>query len=345
MYHSLNKTTINHKNDFFSELRNCVVFIPNENQQEIIDFIHANSENINQRFKRIFRKFFLSSDIIFQPSLPKQIKYRFPILNNIDFSEIEIQSINSYFGVPNSKSGLLIINSFDSEFLEFNFTDINLFNQLIDSYINHIEDIYFNIDYLPSSGGGNSDENIKLDEETEKKVEDILNQLSDLKDKGTLFKILPIIEKFVKENNTDIDDLSELILDENYTILLQNYDIEIKLSHLTKSVYILFLRNLDGILLSDLHRYKDELTEIYKEVSNREDYHKMIASIDDIIDTKTNAIYVHLSRIKSAFTKVLHPEIAKRYYVYGDKFKPKKINLDRNLITDTPQLIRASKKL
>jgi hypothetical protein len=58
----------------------------------------------------------------------------------------------------------------------------------------------------------------------------------------------------------------------------------------------------------------------------------MLLSVYDIIDTKTNAIYVHLSRIKSAFTKAVHPSIAEYYFIDGGKSKPKKVKINKELI-------------
>ncbi len=334
---------IDNRNDFINILNGYVIFIPNENQQEIINFIHSNSESLKNNFNRICKKFFLASDITFETSLPQEIKYRFPILNTFEIKEnIEFNTINTYLGISNSKSGLLTINYGQSQFIEFNYTDVEVFQNFITDYINYwIYRLYEEEDFLPFTG--NFDENIRLDKETQAKVDEILEQLSDLKKKGELLKVLPIIEKYISENSNPIEQLSRIVVDREYNIFLPDYDLEIKLSHLTKAVYILFLRNRRlGIPLTKLkeEQYKSKLISIYKEISNREDYDKMLASIDDLVDIKTNAIYVHLSRIKSAFTKVLHPDIAEYYYVYGDKSKPKKINLESNLIEDRPNLAK-----
>ena len=84
--------------------------------------------------------------------------------------------------------------------------------------------------------------------------------------------------------------------------------------------------------MSELENYKNELLVFYKNVSNRDDLDKMLVSIDDIVNTKTNAIYVHLSRIKSAITKLVHPNIAEYYSIDGGKSKPKRIKISKKLI-------------
>jgi hypothetical protein len=95
---------------------------------------------------------------------------------------------------------------------------------------------------------------------------------------------------------------------------------------------LLFLNHPEGILLSALKNYKNELLAFYKSVSNKDDLNKMTASIDDVINTKTNAIYVHLSRIKSTITKLVHPSIAEHYFIDGGKNKSKKAKIRRHSI-------------
>lgn len=319
--------TIQHKNSLFHELQNSVIFIPNKNQNDIINFIHLNNEKLQKEFNGVSKKFFLSSDIIFNKSLNQQIKYRFPRLNKFNYFNTELQDITTCLGVSNHNGGAFIINEFESEFIEFTDTDVNKFKD----FINYTLQLKDELDYLPESCS-EYNENIKLDKETQIKVDTILNELSELRKNGDLLKVLPIIEKYIEENNTSIDKLSKLVIDNNYNILLPDYNLEIKLSHLTKSIYFLFLENKEGIRLTDLHKYKTDLFKIYNAISYREDYDKMLISINDVIDISTNSIYVHLSRIKSAFTKVLHPTIAQHYIVYGNKLEPKKINLDRDLV-------------
>lgn len=70
-------------------------------------------------------------------------------------------------------------------------------------------------------------------------------------------------------------------------------------------MYLLFLKHPQGIKLNELGNYKKELVSIYFSVSNQLDYDKMIKSVDDVINLETKAIYTHLSRIKSAYYKIM----------------------------------------
>lgn len=94
------------------------------------------------------------------------------------------------------------------------------------------------------------------------------------------------------------------------------------MSHLTKVVYILFTRN-TSIYIDKLPSYKQELIKLYKEISNQDDYDKMMKSVEDLTNPYGSAIYTHISRIKSAFHKVMDSKLAKDYIVTSDSFGSK----------------------
>jgi hypothetical protein len=106
-------------------------------------------------------------------------------------------------------------------------------------------------------------------------------------------------------------------IDYKNKIQLPYFKKEVELSHLTKAIYFLFLKHPEGINLKELVNYKKELLTIYTSVSNQLDYDKMAKSIDDVINLETKAIYTHLSRIKSAFYKIMDASFAKYYIVSG----------------------------
>ncbi len=75
--------------------------------------------------------------------------------------------------------------------------------------------------------------------------------------------------------------LSRLVIDKEYRIGLPDYNnLEIKMTPLHKALYLLFLRHPEGILLKYMPDYKQELTTIYKQLSNRENYSNMKKSIE-----------------------------------------------------------------
>lgn len=318
-----------------SLLNGYIIYVETEYSKEVTGYLKANLDEIKTLFNTKYKTFIIASNNDLETNLKEVISYFYPRLN-FDKRSLSLTNSSQYllelFGVKDEvKRGLLSIDN------ETTFTDLsNIKIENLKAFLSqYVSNIYVEeYDDLPFYGNNDYDENITLDDETKKRIDTIFEQFRTLKENGSFLSVLPIIENYIKENNTtNIDDLSALCIDENYNIYLSDYNnLEVKLSHLTKSVYLLFLNHPEGILLQELALYKKELLTHYKNVSNRLDFDKMNESITDLIDTKSNAIYVHLSRIKSAFSKILHHSIAQYYYIDGGKNKPKKIDLRDDLI-------------
>lgn len=167
----------------------------------------------------------------------------------------------------------------------------------------------------------------QLDEEAKEIVQDLENKLKELKDSGQLLFLIPVLKDLLnKQSHTiDFNSISKMEIDYQNKIQLPYFKKEVELSHLTKSIYFLFLKHPEGINLKELGNYKKELLTIYKTVSNQLDYDKMAKSIDDVINLETKAIYTHLSRIKSAFYKIMDASFAKYYIVSGSGVEDRKV--------------------
>jgi hypothetical protein len=159
----------------------------------------------------------------------------------------------------------------------------------------------------------------QLDDDAKEVVQELENKLADLKDSGQLLFLIPVLKDLLNKQSQKIDfnSISKIEIDYQNKIQLPFFKKEVELSHLTKAIYFLFLKHPEGINLKDLGNYKKELLTIYTSVSNQLDYDKMAKSIDDIINLETKAIYTHLSRIKSAFYKIMDASFAKYYIVSG----------------------------
>ena len=171
-------------------------------------------------------------------------------------------------------------------------------------------------------------ENIEnLDEDAKAIINDVESKLAELKDSGQLLFLIPILKDILNKQSEKIDfnSISKIEIDYNNKIQLLYFKREVGLSHLTKSIYFLFLKHPEGINLKELNNYKKELFDIYKSVSNQLDYDKMSKSIDDVINLETKAIYTHLSRIKSAFYKIMDASFAKYYIVSGSGVEDRKV--------------------
>ncbi|GAW88677.1 hypothetical protein FPS14_contig00008-0061 [Flavobacterium psychrophilum] len=152
-----------------------------------------------------------------------------------------------------------------------------------------------------------------------------------LEKSGQYFLIAPKIENLIKnlfKHDKDHDFMiSEVLINYDFQIILPQYqNREIKLSHLTKSIYILFLKHPEGILLRELYKYENELLSIYKAISYQVSLDKMKKSVQHLI-TNEKAIFVHFSRIKSVFMKNFTNNYARYYYIQGEKGQKKLIKL------------------
>lgn len=317
-----------------SLLNGFIIYVETEDNKEVTDYLKTNLKDIQALFESKYKTFIVAANNDLDTNSKDVVSYFYPRIN-LDILNLSEGNSNQYllelYGLKNKGiSGLLSIDT------ETTFTDLsNIKIEDLEAFLSkYTSNIYIeDYDELPFSGN-DYDENISLDAETQELVDGVIKKFNTLKDNGSFLAILPIIEKYIKENNSNIDNLSRLHIDDNYNIYLPDYNhLEIKLSHLTKSIYLLFLNHPEGIYLKELANYKNELIRYYNCISNRVDFDKMLLSINDVINTETNAIYVHLSRIKSIFTKNIHPTIAENYYIQGGKSKTKKIKLKSSLIT------------
>ena len=140
----------------------------------------------------------------------------------------------------------------------------------------------------------------------------------------------------IEELETLLDSrirLSRLTITPQNRIYLSDYgNREIRMDHLSKAVYFLYLRHPKGIRFKELSDYRDELLHIYLKITGRDSLEDIRKSIDDIVDPLNNAINVKVSRVKSAFRSAVSDRVARHYYIDGTGGMPKKVSLDRKLI-------------
>ena len=246
----------------------------------------------------------------------------------------ELLNLIDYKG--NIKSGLLFLNMHYgaigvSDFFYSNSNqNYELFFDDVLLYLKPEECDYMIGNFLPAE-----DLTEQLDDNTKELVKDIENRLTELKDSGQLLFLIPILKDLLNKQSQKIDfnSLSKMEIDYQNKIQLLYFKKEVELSHLTKSIYFLFLKHPEGINLRELGNYKKELLTIYTSVSNQLDYDKMAKSIDDVINIETKAIYTHLSRIKSAFYKIMDASFAKYYIVSGSGEEERKVLFNTFSIT------------
>jgi hypothetical protein len=126
---------------------------------------------------------------------------------------------------------------------------------------------------------------------------------------------------------------SNLLIRRNGRMYLTDYgNLEIKMPALEKALYLLFLRHPEGIYLSTLNEYRQELYDLYARISNRGDMEDMRKRIDEMTNILRDQPSVKISRIKKAFTDALGNALAEHYIIQGENAERKSIKLDRKLV-------------
>lgn len=126
--------------------------------------------------------------------------------------------------------------------------------------------------------------------------------------------------------------LSRIRITKRNKILLVDYDIEVKMGPLPKTVFLFFLRHPEGMRFVDLQDYKQEIYDIYSRLAVSDDLDKIKRSVDLLTDPFDNSINEKCTMIKYAFQKVVKDDIASNYYVSGKQGHIMKIPLDKTLV-------------
>ncbi len=257
--------------------------------------------------------------------------------DSMDYSEV--LALFNYQGSANA--GLLCFDPITCAIGESDFFRNNqqnkdyalYFNDLI-AYLKQLREEEEDSDYMPFSPLPVVDYTEQLDESAKEVISTIEAKLSQLKDSGQLLFLIPILKNLLEKQSQSIqlDAISRLEINYHNRILLPYFKKEVELSYLTKAVYFLFLKHPEGINLKELGNYQKELLSIYTSVSNQLDYDKMVKSVEDVVNLETKAIYTHLSRIKSAYYKIMDESFARYYIVSGNGEEDRKVLFDTTSI-------------
>jgi hypothetical protein len=126
---------------------------------------------------------------------------------------------------------------------------------------------------------------------------------------------------------------SKLTIGKGGRIFLTDYEnIEVRMPSMEKALYILFLRYPEGLHISSLSDYRDELASIYSQISTRgmrEDMNRRIAELTNILNDQVS---VKLSRIKKAFADAIGSSLSDQYIIQGANAEKKFIKLNRAMV-------------
>lgn len=116
-------------------------------------------------------------------------------------------------------------------------------------------------------------------------------------------------------------------------ILLPDYgNIEIKLAPLEKTLYLFFLKHPEGIKLHVLANHKEELKTIYSQIPTRGLLTEIYNRIDSLVEVTSNLASEKIAKIKRAFERSVGEDLAKPYYIQGERGDKQRIPLNRNLV-------------
>lgn len=126
--------------------------------------------------------------------------------------------------------------------------------------------------------------------------------------------------------------LSRIRITKKFKIILVDYDMEVKMGPLPKTVFLFFLKHPEGLRFVDLPDHRQEIYDIYSRLAVSDDVDKIKRSVDLLTDPFNNSINEKCTMIKYAFQKVVVDDIASNYYVSGKQGHIMKIPLDRALV-------------
>lgn len=109
--------------------------------------------------------------------------------------------------------------------------------------------------------------------------------------------------------------ISRMVVTSDFRILLPDYDLEIGMAPLAKSVYILYLLHPENIMLGKLRDYRDELHGIYRAVTGRSDHNIMMQIMADLTGPFTDSIYMQFAWIREAFHSKFTSGLAMHYRI------------------------------
>ena len=156
----------------------------------------------------------------------------------------------------------------------------------------------------------------------------------------TIMHALEILE-FLRKKMLNSNDfmqlspptLSRMIIDKNRKIFLPDFEnIHIDLDPLHTTLYMLYLFHPEGIKINSLCDHKIEMYHIYSHLSSIGDLHEMKSKIDRIANITSNSASEHIATIKKIFIDAIGIELAKNYYIHGQRSKVRKIDIDRKLV-------------
>ena len=125
----------------------------------------------------------------------------------------------------------------------------------------------------------------------------------------------------------------ELYIDKRYSVRMGGADgCILALRPLVKTLFILFLKHPEGILLKQRDAYRKELEQIYSAISPNTPKEDIKARIARLVDLQDNSFSEKASVLNARLEELLPKEIAGDYQIQGYNGHPRTIHLDPLLV-------------
>ena len=155
---------------------------------------------------------------------------------------------------------------------------------------------------LPMEGG------LMMDEDAASIVAQIKTLLKQLRTKGATDKEIDSLLSDQQPGRAYVNTQGKLVLPDEG-------EVQIKLTPMERTLYILFLRYPAGINADELWRYWDELCEIYGSQTVYDDKDLIEDAVEGICDEEKVTWYTNVSRIKKKISDRLGKRAAEQYII------------------------------
>ena len=150
-------------------------------------------------------------------------------------------------------------------------------------------------------------------------------------------ELLALIEK-AQERLKEIECIEtaepvDLFIDKRFVIRMGGADGSIlALRPLVKTLFILFLKHPEGIILKQRDYYREELEKIYGVISPNTDRDDVKARIARLVDLQDNSFSEKASVLNARLEELLPAGVASDYQIQGFNGCPRKIRLNPLLV-------------
>ena len=134
------------------------------------------------------------------------------------------------------------------------------------------------------------------------------------------------------EKAKNVVRMSGLTISKDCTILLTDYQKEVKMEPIVKAVYLLYIKHPEGIAFKCLPDFRKELADIYQKIKPFGLTERAIRSIEDVTNPLLNSINEKCSRVRAAFLPEVDATLLEQYIITGKSGEVKKVTLPRELV-------------